>query len=109
MASTPRAAPRAPAPASSPPRALTGHVGRSLAGVDQASVMGMELVAGILLYTALGWLADRWLGTGPWLLVLGALLGNATGLYLVWLRARRMDADEARGRHAAGEEARRGR
>lgn len=99
MATTPRAAPRA----SSPRPPMSAQVGRSLAGVDQASVMGMELVAGILLYAGLGWLADEWLGTGPWLLVLGALLGNATGLYLVWLRSGRMDAAERADRAAGGD------
>ena len=63
-------------------------------GVDQASVMGMELMAGILTLGGLGWLADRWLGTGPWLLMLGALVGNAAGLYLIWVRRARMNAEE---------------
>lgn len=28
-----------------------------------------------------GWLLDRWLGTGPWLLVVGFILGVAAGFY----------------------------
>ncbi|MFS8086347.1 MAG: AtpZ/AtpI family protein [Acidobacteriota bacterium] len=40
------------------------------------SLFGL-VVAGLLL----GWLLDRWLGTGPWLLVLGLVLGSAAGLY----------------------------
>ncbi len=28
-----------------------------------------------------GWLLDRWLGTGPWLLVTGLVLGAAGGFY----------------------------
>ena len=28
-----------------------------------------------------GWLADRWLGTKPWLLVLGTVLGAIAGFY----------------------------
>jgi ATP synthase protein I len=35
------------------------------------------VVAGLLL----GWLLDRWLGTRPWLLVTGLVLGAAVGLY----------------------------
>lgn len=77
-----------------------------LTGVDHAATMGMELVAGILLYAGLGGLADRWLGTGPWLLVVGALLGNGAGIYLIWLRSGRMHAEEqakrARGVARAG-------
>ena len=57
--------------------------------------MGMELVSATLTWAGIGWLVDRWLGTSPWFLGVGALLGNAAGLTLVWLRARRMDAVEA--------------
>jgi ATP synthase protein I len=28
-----------------------------------------------------GWLLDRWLGTGPWLLVAGIIVGAAGGFY----------------------------
>lgn len=64
-------------------------------GLDQGSIMGVELMAAILTWAGLGWLADRWLGTGPWLLVVGALIGNAAGIYLIWLRSGRMDARDA--------------
>lgn len=67
----------------------------ALRGLDQSSVMGMELVSATLTWAAIGWLIDRWLGTDPWFLASGALLGNAAGLTLVWLRARRMDTLEA--------------
>jgi len=36
-----------------------------------------SVVAGLLL----GWFLDRWLGTRPWLLVTGLVLGAAGGLY----------------------------
>lgn len=58
-------------------------------GVDQASVMSVELIAAILTWTGIGWLVDRWLGTMPWFLVAGALIGNAAGLFLIWLRSGR--------------------
>ena len=32
-------------------------------------------------YDVIGWLLDRWLGTGPWLLVAGIVLGAAAGFY----------------------------
>lgn len=35
------------------------------------------VVAGLLL----GWVLDRWLGTRPWLLVTGLVLGAAAGLF----------------------------
>lgn len=59
-------------------------------GLDHASVMGMELMAAILTWTGIGWLVDRWLGTAPWFLAVGALLGNGAGLYLIWVRSGRM-------------------
>jgi ATP synthase protein I len=60
-------------------------------GVDHANLMSVELLASILTWTGLGWLADRALGTAPWFIVIGGLIGNAAGLYLVWLRSGRME------------------
>jgi ATP synthase protein I len=78
-------------------RAPSGDAARRGAwtGLDQSSVMGVELVAATLTWAGIGWLADRWLGTAPWFLAIGALVGNAAGLYLVWLRSGRMEAREA--------------
>jgi len=46
------------------------------------------LIGGILLLGGLGYAADRWLGTDPWLLVIGLLLGIVVGFYelarVVW-------------------------
>jgi F0F1-type ATP synthase assembly protein I len=39
------------------------------------------LVAGVVMYGFLGWLADRWLGT-TFLVVVGILLGAGLGIYL---------------------------
>jgi F0F1-type ATP synthase assembly protein I len=67
-------------------------------GIDQSSVMTVELVSAVLLYGGLGWLLDRWLGTDPWLMGAGVLVGFAAGLYLVWIRsgAQQRRQDEAR-------------
>lgn len=43
------------------------------------------LVTGVALYGALGWLADRWLGTS-FLVAIGIVLGAALGLYMTFLR-----------------------
>ena len=43
--------------------------------------LSTELVAGVLVGAGLGWLLDRWLGTGPWLMVAGIVLGSILGLY----------------------------
>lgn len=76
----------------------TGSTRRFWVGLDEASVMGTELIAAILTWSAIGWFLDQWLGTRPWFLVSGALIGNAAGLYLVWLRSGRMEQQEAKER-----------
>lgn len=70
------------------------HRRSAMRGLDQSSVMGVELVSATLTWAAIGWLIDRWLGTEPWFLAIGAIVGNAAGLYLIWLRGRRLDALE---------------
>lgn len=82
------------APAGRRTPAVRREVGRSIVALDQGWTMGTELLSGILVLSGLGWLADRALGTTPWLFAIGALAGFAAGLYLVWLRAQRMDARE---------------
>ncbi len=77
-------------------------LGESMVALDQGWSMGTELLSGILVLAGLGWLIDRALGTTPWLFAIGALAGFAAGLYLVWLRAQRMDAREAAGRDDHG-------
>jgi ATP synthase protein I len=48
---------------------------------------GLAYAAGFSLFTAVlagliaGWLMDRWLGTQPWLLVAGIVLGAGVGFY----------------------------
>lgn len=50
------------------------------------AVMGFsaQMVTSTLVGGALGFLTDRWLETGPYLLVLGILLGGAGGIVTVW-------------------------
>jgi F0F1-type ATP synthase assembly protein I len=68
----------------------------SMSGLDNSSIMGVELMLAIVVWTGIGWLADQWLGTGPVLMILGALIGNFAGLYLIWLRSGRMEDAERR-------------
>ena len=48
---------------------------------------GLAYAAAFSLFTAVvagliaGWLMDRWLGTRPWLLVTGIVLGAVAGFY----------------------------
>lgn len=76
-------------------REAAAHRRGAWRGVDESNVMGVELLAATLTWAGIGWLLDRWLGTGPWLLGAGAVVGNVAGLYLIWLRGARMDRAEA--------------
>ena len=46
-----------------------------------AYAAGLTLFASVVAFCALGWLLDRWLGTDPWLLIAGIVLGSAAGLF----------------------------
>ena len=48
-----------------------------------------EIIAGPLVWGGLGWLADRAIGTAPWLFVVGALGGFAAGVYLLYMKSKR--------------------
>jgi F0F1-type ATP synthase assembly protein I len=49
-----------------------------------------SLIGAIVLLGVLGYFADQWLGTDPWLLIAGLLLGIVVGFYelakVVWRR-----------------------
>jgi ATP synthase protein I len=55
--------------------------------LDQSSIMTVELMAAVLVWGGVGLLIDRWLGTRPWAMGIGVMVGFAAGLYLVWLRS----------------------
>ncbi len=48
---------------------------------------GIAYAAALVLFSSVvalcgaGWLMDRWLGTNPWLLVIGIVLGAVIGFY----------------------------
>jgi ATP synthase protein I len=46
-----------------------------------AYAAAITLVASVVSFCGLGWLLDKWLGTEPWLLIGGIVLGSAAGLY----------------------------
>jgi F0F1-type ATP synthase assembly protein I len=50
------------------------------------------LVSGVLIYGALGWFADRWLGT-TFLVAIGILLGAGLGIYSTYARFRPVGPD----------------
>jgi ATP synthase protein I len=42
--------------------------------------LSTELVAGVLVGAAIGWLIDRWLGISPWGMIVFLMLGFAAGV-----------------------------
>jgi ATP synthase protein I len=46
-----------------------------------AYAAAFSLFAAVVAGLIIGWLLDRWLGTGPWLLIVGLVLGAAAGFY----------------------------
>ena len=46
-----------------------------------AYAAGITLFALVATFCGLGWLLDKWLGTAPYLLIGGIVLGSAAGLF----------------------------
>jgi ATP synthase protein I len=46
-----------------------------------AYAAGITLFASVAAFCGLGWLLDKWLGTEPWFLIVGIVLGSAVGLF----------------------------
>ena len=46
-----------------------------------AYAAAFSLFASVISGLIIGWLLDRWLGTKPWLLITGLLLGSVAGFY----------------------------
>ena len=46
-----------------------------------AYAAAFSLFASVVSGLLVGWLLDRWLGTRPWLLVVGIVLGSVAGFY----------------------------
>lgn len=46
-----------------------------------AYAAGLTIFFSVAAFLGVGWMLDRWLGTSPWMLVGGILLGSAVGFY----------------------------
>lgn len=49
----------------------------------QHASAGLELVGVLLIMVGLGYLADRWLDSRPWGILIGAFIGIVGGLYKI--------------------------
>jgi len=61
-----------------------------MTGLGIAFRIGTELVAGVVMGTGIGYFLDRWLDTGPWLMVVFFFLGSAAGVLSVYRATSRM-------------------
>ncbi|HVE91119.1 MAG TPA: AtpZ/AtpI family protein [Actinomycetota bacterium] len=64
-------------------------------GLGDAWTAVSYILSGIAVWGGAGWLLDRWLSTGPVLLVIGILVGNFAGVYLVYIRTFPKEASRA--------------
>ncbi|HEY6805047.1 MAG TPA: AtpZ/AtpI family protein [Pyrinomonadaceae bacterium] len=46
-----------------------------------AYAAGITLFATVAVFCAIGWFLDKWLGTQPWCLIVGIVVGSALGLF----------------------------
>jgi ATP synthase protein I len=60
---------------------------------------GIEIIVGVGGGSLLGWALDRWLDTGPFLLIVGFMLGAAAGMLNAFRSMRRYlgDGDDRSG------------
>jgi len=57
---------------------------------------GFQLAFSILFFMGMGYLADRWLGSRPFLMLIGLAVGMAAGFYAFWLRVKAASQDGGR-------------
>ncbi len=75
-----------------------GHRDRPAPALESNSPLGVawrlsvELAVAIAVCVGLGWALDKWLGTGPWLLLVFFVLGAAAGMLNVFRAARQINA-----------------
>jgi len=60
-------------------------------GLSFAVRIGTELVVSTIVGAFLGYLLDTWLGTRPWIMVVGVFLGTAAGFRTVYRLAKSGD------------------
>lgn len=70
---------------------VSDQVGRAVAG--KAYRVVAELIGGVLVGLAIGFVIDRVAGTTPWGLIGGVLLGFGVAVWMAWRTAKRLMAE----------------
>lgn len=60
--------------------------------------LGIEMAASVLIGTFIGYWIDKWLGTSPWILIIGFVFGAAAGFRNLYRFISREDRDKKWGR-----------
>ena len=63
-------------------------------GVGEVAQIGMTLVVATMLGLGGGYLLDRWLGTRPWLSLVGLVFGIAAGFVNIFRTAKALERDQ---------------
>lgn len=68
------------------------HEAAGQAAAGQAWRILADLFGGVFVGLAIGFIVDRFAGTGPWGLIGGVLLGFAVSVFMAWRTAQRLMA-----------------
>ncbi len=63
------------------------------AAVNDGWLVGGSFLNSVLAGALVGFLADRWLGTEPWLVVSGIVLGSYSGFMRLWAFMKAQDGE----------------
>ena len=72
-----------------PRKSGTGSMADSFRTIGALSTVGMSFVLAIVIGFACGYYLDKWLGTGPWLLLVFTVFGLVAGITNVYRTANR--------------------
>lgn len=62
--------------------------------VSDGWLKGGSFLNSVLAGTLVGFLADRWLGTAPWLVIAGIVLGSYSGFLRLWQYIKESDGEQ---------------
>lgn len=63
--------------------------------VNDGWLRGGSFLNSVLAGTLIGYLLDLWLGTGPWLVVTGVVLGSYSGFLRLWGYLNELNEEDA--------------